>query len=322
MNKKHFLLAIAPHNTDSPLHSSALELAQQTQSRVTLTTVVDSLQQTPGVRDDNYSPYLLLSYVKEKMQDQLLFTLYELQKKFPNIEFNTQVLSGSPYRELIKYSREAAVDYIITRHKRLPGSKIIHFGSTTKHLMRKSSVPVWAESEQGPAKIKHLIVAIDLGFGKDKNSINELSEKLVQKSIQISKLMNGTTTVLHAWKLVGKDHLEFWERRDDEYITSLSEKERRVHLKKAEELIAPYVTPHVELVLIEGGSRNVIIDQIKQQKPDLLVMGSVGRSGIPGLLIGNTAESVIDSVDCNVLTFKPEDFVSPFDQVSIENEDE
>jgi nucleotide-binding universal stress UspA family protein len=44
---------------------------------------------------------------------------------------------------------------------------------------------------------------------------------------------------------------------------------------------------------------------------DLLVLGTVGRSGIPGLLIGNTAESVLQRITCAVLALKPQGFVTP-----------
>jgi len=44
---------------------------------------------------------------------------------------------------------------------------------------------------------------------------------------------------------------------------------------------------------------------------DLIVMGTVGRTGIPGLFIGNTAETVLRQVDCSVLTVKPWGFVTP-----------
>ena len=44
---------------------------------------------------------------------------------------------------------------------------------------------------------------------------------------------------------------------------------------------------------------------------DLIVMGTVGRTGISGFLIGNTAEKILNTVDCSVLTLKPEGFKSP-----------
>lgn len=50
--------------------------------------------------------------------------------------------------------------------------------------------------------------------------------------------------------------------------------------------------------------------------PDLggapVVMATLGRSGIPpGLLIGNTTETILHKVECAVLALKPAGFVSP-----------
>jgi nucleotide-binding universal stress UspA family protein len=44
---------------------------------------------------------------------------------------------------------------------------------------------------------------------------------------------------------------------------------------------------------------------------DVLVMGTVARGGIPGMLIGNTAERVLRKLPCSVLTVKPDGFESP-----------
>jgi len=49
----------------------------------------------------------------------------------------------------------------------------------------------------------------------------------------------------------------------------------------------------------------------RQLDADLVVMGTVGRSGIAGLFIGNTAEMVLEQVQCSVLAIKPPGFVSP-----------
>jgi nucleotide-binding universal stress UspA family protein len=44
---------------------------------------------------------------------------------------------------------------------------------------------------------------------------------------------------------------------------------------------------------------------------DLIVMGTVARIGIPGLIIGNTAESIFEQVKCSVLAIKPDGFETP-----------
>jgi nucleotide-binding universal stress UspA family protein len=41
------------------------------------------------------------------------------------------------------------------------------------------------------------------------------------------------------------------------------------------------------------------------------MMGTAGRSGIRGLVIGNTAERMLDQLECSILTLKPPGFVAP-----------
>jgi len=45
----------------------------------------------------------------------------------------------------------------------------------------------------------------------------------------------------------------------------------------------------------------------------LLVMGTIGRGGIRGIMIGNTAERLLPEVHCSVLAVKPPDFVCPIE---------
>jgi nucleotide-binding universal stress UspA family protein len=40
-------------------------------------------------------------------------------------------------------------------------------------------------------------------------------------------------------------------------------------------------------------------------------MGSMSRSGIAGFVLGNTAEEMINQLDCSVITLKPDSFKSP-----------
>ena len=66
-----------------------------------------------------------------------------------------------------------------------------------------------------------------------------------------------------------------------------------------------------KIVLQRGEPEAVIPEFVVAEGIDVLVMGTVARSGIPGLLIGNTAERVLRRLPCSVLTVKPDGFVSP-----------
>ena len=78
-----------------------------------------------------------------------------------------------------------------------------------------------------------------------------------------------------------------------------------------EALICQHTSGGARVHVVNGMAEFVIPDIAKSENIDLLVMGTVCRTGIPGFFIGNTAEKILDEVDCSVLTVKPETFQSP-----------
>jgi nucleotide-binding universal stress UspA family protein len=63
--------------------------------------------------------------------------------------------------------------------------------------------------------------------------------------------------------------------------------------------------------LLRGDSRKKIPSLAHKLGVDLVVMGTIGRAGIPGLLMGNTAEAILDQAECSVLAIKPPGFITP-----------
>jgi hypothetical protein len=86
-----------------------------------------------------------------------------------------------------------------------------------------------------------------------------------------------------------------------------------VNRKRVEKILSAYSLRGVKhtLHLLKGEAENVIPELAEKENVDLIVLGTVGRSGIPGFFIGNTAESILNQANCSVLTLKPEGFVSP-----------
>ena len=67
----------------------------------------------------------------------------------------------------------------------------------------------------------------------------------------------------------------------------------------------------VQAIHRRGEPEAVIPQFVVDHGVDLVVMGTVARRGIPGLLIGNTAERILRKLPCSVLAVKPDGFVSP-----------
>ncbi len=69
--------------------------------------------------------------------------------------------------------------------------------------------------------------------------------------------------------------------------------------------------PRIVPVLARGPARTVIPAQAEALKADIIVLGTIARTGLSGVIIGNTAEDILNSVSCSVVAVKPDSFVSP-----------
>ena len=84
-----------------------------------------------------------------------------------------------------------------------------------------------------------------------------------------------------------------------------AEKEQALANTDAVDILEP------QLHVIKGSAKNVVPAMAHELAVDLVVMGTVARTGTAGFFMGNTAESVLAQLDCSVLTIKPPGFTSP-----------
>ena len=92
--------------------------------------------------------------------------------------------------------------------------------------------------------------------------------------------------------------LDIVEERDFLRNHEPEAKAKLVALLKGVDLIA---TPHI----LAGAPEKTIPHLANELKSDLVIMGSVGREGLPALLHGNTAEKVLHHLRTDILVVKP-----------------
>jgi len=68
-------------------------------------------------------------------------------------------------------------------------------------------------------------------------------------------------------------------------------------------------TPKISI--IKGEPKTVIPKLAKKLKANVVIMGTVGRTGVPRMIVGNNADLVMSQLNCSILAIKPEQFVSP-----------
>ena len=94
-----------------------------------------------------------------------------------------------------------------------------------------------------------------------------------------------------------------WIKADLEDTNRQSYKELKIQFK---EFLKKFDFGQVqwEKVISQGSVDGEILNYVRKQNIDLLVMGTVGRTGLSRILIGSVAEKVIREAPCSVITTK------------------
>ena len=178
------------------------------------------------------------------------------------------------------------------------------------HLMRKCPCPVWVVKRAQTRPYTRILAAVDPSI--DDSRRGAINPVILQMASGMARMEAGELHIIHAWQLFGERYV----RSSGMTTVSVQEAkmlEKKQHKQRFDTLLnragVADLKPYVHL--IEGNPEDCIPGLVAEKGIDLLVMGTVCRTGIAGFLIGNTAEEVLNQVDCSVLTIKPEGFVTP-----------
>ena len=163
---------------------------------------------------------------------------------------------------------------------------------------------------------REILVALDIK--PDNPEQTELNKKILKFSTQLALAEFSDLHIVHAWEMYYENFLRdaFSSYSDDE-VEQLAIKEKEMHTQLLKELVneipelqkSDYINPKIHL--LQGDPIKIIPKVAQTVEVELVVIASNARTGIPGLIIGNTAETVLQQLQCSVLVIKPDGFISP-----------
>ncbi|MEM7412864.1 MAG: universal stress protein [Myxococcota bacterium] len=171
-------------------------------------------------------------------------------------------------------------------------------GSVTAKLLRKCPCPVWVVKPDASTGLRRILAATDL---------SAVGDRVIALAASLADLADAEFHVVHALQrplsvqMEGDAVSEQWAR--DERTKAIEQ----IHGALEGSRSAASAMLHVG---VTSPSR-AVLDGFAHLSPDLVVMGTVSRGGVPGLLVGNTAERLLPRLDGSLLTVKPADFVCP-----------
>jgi len=216
------------------------------------------------------------------------------------------VWHNRPYESIIYEVIEKGYDLIVKGTQQHGVLKSVIFTPTDWHIMRKAPVPVLLVKEHDWPIGGQILAAVNVGV--DIAEHQSLNEKITFHALQFAKLLKSDVHLVNSYPGTPTNIvIEIPEFDPSQYNQNVRQHHVDAMLKHASRHHIDQQRCHIE----EGLPEDVIPKYAEQLDAELVVLGTVGRQGISAALIGNTAEHVIDKLDCDVLAIKPEGFVSP-----------
>jgi universal stress protein E len=244
-------------------------------------------------------------------EEQLSLQQFVTAIQQTGIQVNSKMMYGIPFIEIIQEVLRSQHDLVIITAEGRAALKEMLFGNTTMHLMRKCPCPVWVIKPGQPKQFRRILAAVDLV--EDDKDRNALTVKIIELATSLARLGKSELLIFHAWRMVGESMIRGRAGFSTEEVERLLRETREAHRQWLIELLKQHPLDDLEheVYLLKGEAGTLITKLAQAKVVDLIVMGTVSRAGIAGLLIGNTAEKVLQQVECSILTIKPEGFITP-----------
>jgi len=276
----------------------ATMLARQNDATVTAVAVAPEMPRSSGllVPDD------LGEMLGGEREERLATTVAELQTA--GVRVASKMLSGDHAVALIREVVGGGHDLLLRSH-----STAAPYGPIDMKLLRKCPCRVWLVA--GPAAGFYRKILAAVKANPDDASMNGLNSEVLDLATSLAASEGGEVLVVHGWSLFGEDVLR--GRCQPAELSQLLEDTRSAARRELDAVVQPFaeLVREDHIHLIKGLPGDVIPEFVASQDVDLLIMGTLARSGVAGLVTGNTAEDVLTKVRCSLIALKPPGFVSP-----------
>lgn len=304
MTFTNILFVTFSHPHTSQALKQVVELARRDEGRVTVLAVIAP---TPKLQR-LFTPHDTSEQIEHVLRGDLEHDLGEWTtraagKRHPDVTIRVE--TGHHVSTVLHLMAEEDHDLLaVTSDPDDPAARAI-----ITRLQRKSTCPVWA-IRPSRARKRRILAAIDTDpdhHGLD-HRILHAADWIAHPDDQLH--------VVTAWELLGESTLRSspFIGADSISVDELRGRCESEHRELVEHLVEEtgFRTDNVELHVHNGPAAEAIIRLVEKHNINQLVMGTIGRTGLPGFVIGNTAEHLLTEVTCSILVVKPPGFVSPF----------
>jgi nucleotide-binding universal stress UspA family protein len=216
--------------------------------------------------------------------------------ELPDERCHATVIRGHPFDGILRASAAVDADLIVMGAHRKQFLRDIITGTTIERVIRGGKYPVLMVNNEAQRHYERVLVPVDM---------SETSADAIRFGLSAGLLEDGAT-LLHAFSPAAKRRL-LSSGASADVISGYVDSERQGAMEEmsrflvAKEFGAGRWTVRID----EGRPMQVIARAVVEKRPDMLVLGTHGRSGLLRALIGSVTEEVLRSLKVDVLVVPP-----------------
>jgi nucleotide-binding universal stress UspA family protein len=209
----------------------------------------------------------------------------------------TVLSSGDEFTLIDRESQQREVNVVIIGAGRTGSDGRFYLGTTAGELRRRSTKPVWIVPPGSSSQIKKILCPVDF---------LEASGHALRNAIHLARRFGSELTVLTVIQSLSS-YYDMPSDPNDEAHSPLV----KTRLREFDRYLRGFDFEGVtwKKAIRPGKPYREILKTAREDETDLLVMGSVGRSGISRLFIGGVARKVAQRMPCSIITVRSEDAV-------------
>lgn len=308
---RSILLAVTrQHSSDLELHQ-AFRLARDNRATLLIAMFDQSLETLH---------YLQFIPLEKKLEDHLRQQLEDELERLKalaweqGIDAKTLIVPGRPRQAVYQVTKEHHIDLVIKladASGTLTGKQLV---GNDLALLRKCPVPILMMTDRGQQPSFHGKIMVAMDVGDPDSNAHDLNRTLLQYGIYLAIQEQAELHLVSVWNvplarrslktLSDEELYELQEITQRRYHNKLQEVMQEVGIKESDEQLS--ISTH----LLKGNPATEIQQLVSELNVDMIVMGTLGRNK-EGIFVGNTAETLLNSIYCSILAVKPEGFISP-----------
>lgn len=296
---KKILVVVDSSQPEHPQLQRAMQLAQHGKSELHLIDIIKDVSFTVRLLSRDYAHIhdLLLKEKREQLQKLIDHC------RGHSVQAEGEVLEGVSSQVTLEVAHRMGADLIVRATKGKASRQSGHLGTSSQKLIQRPPCPIWLAAPAYEPNCRTIVATVDASPGDEAHQ--QLNCRILTIATALADRERAKLLVSYVWSLYGSEMLR--HRLPPSEFESLIKFNRQLHRDSFDILLSQFdlYADGPSARMLEGEPSQAIPDLCTQENADLLICGTVARQGIPSLLLGNTAERIVNRVTCSILAVPP-----------------